>query len=234
MTPRRAAWLLALVIWPLTARAELYSYTTSDGVVHFTNVPPKRTQEVPTAKNTYLWEDEAGVVQKLHRVDMNVFDPIVFAAATYYALPPALVKAVIAVESGFEPRAVSPAGALGLMQLLPSTARQMFVEDCFDATDNIYGGTRYLRILANRFGGDLRLTLAAYNAGPEVVDRVKGVPNIPETQTYVRRVLVLYQHYLTTWKAKTDALESTQPADPGPAGPPAPGAGADLAGQRKP
>lgn len=225
------AFAFALVLWPGLAHAELYSYTTADGVVHFTNVAPKRIQEVATAKNTYLWEDETGVVQKLHRVDMNVFDPIVFAAATYYALPPALVKAVVAVESGFEPKAVSQAGALGLMQLLPSTARQMYVEDCFDATDNIYGGTRYLRILANRFGGDLRLTLAAYNAGPEVVERVNGVPNIAETQAYVRRVLVLYRHYLTTWKAKTDALESPQSANPGPLGPSAVGAPADLAGQ---
>jgi soluble lytic murein transglycosylase-like protein len=200
-TQLSVAALVALAL-PATARAELYSYTTEDGVVHFTNVAPRRAQQVPEAKNTYLWEGEAGVVQRLHRVDINAFDPIIMAAATYYALPPALVKAVVAVESNFEPRAVSHAGALGLMQLLPSTASQMYVDDCFDATDNIYGGTRYLRVLANRFGGDLRLTIAAYNAGPEVVERVNGVPNIAETQSYVRRVLVLYRHYLTAWKAK--------------------------------
>ena len=194
--------LCASLGFPALAKAELYSYTDADGVVHFTNIYSRQSPPpVPAAgENSYLWQDEAGRLQRLHRVDITVFDPTIMEAADYYALPPALVKAVIAIESNFDPRAVSHAGAQGLMQLLPPTARQMLVEDCFAATDNIYGGTRYLRILANRFGGDLRLTLAAYNAGPELVERVQSVPNILETQSYVRRVLMLYRHYLTTWK----------------------------------
>ena len=202
---RRAAWGLALAAWflPAAAHAELYSYTDPDGVVHFTNIPTRdpKHETIPQGDNTWLWEDDDGKLQRLHRVDINAFDPIIEAAANYYTLPPALIKAVVAVESNFETRAVSIAGARGLMQLLPVTATQMMVERPFEASDNIYGGTRYLRILANRFGGDVRLTVAAYNCGPENVDRAKGVPNIPETQAYVRRVLVLYRHYLTEMKA---------------------------------
>lgn len=202
---RRASWGLVMASWllPVAAHAELYSWTDGEGVVHFTNIPQRDANRVaiPQNDNTWLWEDESGQPQRLHRVDINAFDPIITAAATYYTLPPALIKAVVAVESNFETRAVSVAGARGLMQLLPATATQMMVERPFEASDNIYGGTRYLRILANRFGGDVRLTVAAYNCGPEAVDRAKGVPTIPETQAYVRRVLVLYRHYLTEMKA---------------------------------
>ncbi len=114
-------------------------------------------------------------------------------------MPPSLVTALVAVVSSFEPAAFSHAGAQGLMQLIPSTARAMQVRDPFDPRDNVYGGVRYLRVLANEFGGSVRLTVAAYNAGPKRVRRARGVPNIAETETYVRRVLTLYEHYLSTW-----------------------------------
>ena len=196
---------LASLVWALAVpsgvRAELFSWVDADGVVHFTNIAGRKPAGPQDSNNTFLWEDNAGQLKQLHRVDVGAYDGVITTAAVYYSLPPALVKAVIAVESNFEPQAVSHAGALGLMQLLPTTAREVFVADPFDATDNIYGGTRYLRILANRFGGDVRLTLAAYNAGPDVVERAHAVPNIAETQAYVRRVLVLYRHYLSTWKA---------------------------------
>ena len=109
------------------------------------------------------------------------------------------MKAVVAAESSFEPAAVSPAGAQGLMQLMPATAREMKVRDAFDPRANIFGGCRYLRLMANRFAGDVRLTAAAYNAGSEAVERAKGVPPFDETETYVKRVLKLYHHYLKTW-----------------------------------
>ena len=176
----------------------LYSYTDRDGIVHFTNVP--RRSVVRQGDNSYVWEDETGERRRLRLVEVKAFDSIIESAAHYYALPPALIKAVVAVESNFDPSAESFKGAQGLMQLLPSTAREMFVLDSFDAKDNIFGGTRYLRILANRFAGDLRLTLAAYNAGPNIVERVGDVPEIPETKAYVRRVLILYQHYASTGK----------------------------------
>ncbi len=118
------------------------------------------------------------------------------AASEKYKLPEALIKAVMAVESNFDPQAVSEKGAMGLMQLMPGTAREMFVADPFDPAQNIEGGARYLRILANQYGGDPLRTLAAYNAGPDAVRRAgDDVPNIPETRAYVRKVLDLYKSY---------------------------------------
>ncbi len=193
----------AVALAPSLARAELYSFVDEQGVIHFTNIPddPRyKPQAVEKARNTYVWSDDLGSLRKVHRVDVTDFDEIIVAAARYYSLPPALVKAVIAVESSFEPAAVSPAGAQGLMQLVPETATLVFVRDAFDVRDNIYGGVRYLRMLANRFGGDLRLTIAAYNAGPALVEKAGGdVPAVDETRRYVQRVLALYKHYLTTW-----------------------------------
>ena len=97
------------------------------------------------------------------------------------------------VESGLDRRALSPKGAVGLMQLMPATAKEMFVADAWDPAQNIEGGARYLRILANQYDGDVQKTLAAYNAGPEAVRRAGGIPSIPETQQYVRKVIALYQ-----------------------------------------
>jgi len=109
------------------------------------------------------------------------------------SLDPRLVHAVVAVESGFDPRAVSRKGARGLMQLMPETARELGVEDAFDPSQNLRGGIEYLRRMVDRFGGDLRLALASYNAGPEAVTRHGGVPPFAETAGYVRKVLDLYR-----------------------------------------
>ena len=192
----RKIFSILLFLLPVAAHAELYTYTDKEGVVHFTNVPPHGLRSEPQAENTFDWPDALGNVRKLHRVDFEGYDTVIRQAASYYSLPPALIKAVIAAESGFEPKAVSPKGAQGLMQLIPETARLMLVHDSFDPVANIYGGARYLRVLANRFGGDLRHTVAGYNAGPEAVARAGGVPPYTETQLYVKRVLALYQHYL--------------------------------------
>lgn len=111
-------------------------------------------------------------------------------AAQKYNLPEALINNVIRAESNFQPDAVSPAGAQGLMQLMPATARELGVNDAFDISQNIDGGSRYLRQMLDRFDGDVRLALAAYNAGPGTVDRYGGeVPPYKETQAYVRRIL---------------------------------------------
>ena len=102
----------------------------------------------------------------------------------------------MAVESNYDHRALSEKGAMGLMQLMPGTARDMYVSDAWDPAQNIEGGARYLRILANQYGGDMVKTLAAYNAGPEALRRAGGdVPDIPETREYVRKVVALYQAY---------------------------------------
>jgi soluble lytic murein transglycosylase-like protein len=114
-------------------------------------------------------------------------------AADAYKLPEELLHAVMAVESGFNPMAVSHKGAAGLMQLMPGTAKDMYVNDVWSPSQNIDGGARYLRILANQYEGDLTKTLAAYNAGPEAVRRAGGIPSIQETQEYVRKVLTIYE-----------------------------------------
>jgi soluble lytic murein transglycosylase-like protein len=113
-------------------------------------------------------------------------------AAAKYALSEELLHAVMAVESGYRATAISEKGAMGLMQLMPGTARDMYVRDVWSPEDNIDGGARYLRTLANQYDGDLTRTLAAYNAGPEAVKRAGGVPRYPETRDYVRRVLEIY------------------------------------------
>jgi len=113
-------------------------------------------------------------------------------AATYYQLPAELIWAVIKVESDFRDHVISPAGAQGLMQLMPATANAIGLRDALDPEQNILGGAYYLRRLANRFRGDLYFTLAAYNAGPTAVARHGGIPPYPETQSYVRKVLQYY------------------------------------------
>ncbi|UCF95522.1 MAG: lytic transglycosylase domain-containing protein [Desulfobacterales bacterium] len=110
-------------------------------------------------------------------------------AAAQYQLPPALLTAVVRAESDFKVTAVSPAGAQGLMQLMPATARELGVNDPFDIEQNINGGARYLRQMLDRFDGDLRLALAAYNAGPGTVKKFGGDVPYPETRLYVERVL---------------------------------------------
>ncbi len=111
-------------------------------------------------------------------------------------IPAALVRAIVHAESAFDPTAVSQVGASGLMQLMPDTAERMFVRDIFEPRENIEGGTRYLRVLANMYGGDMVKMIAAYNAGPAAVDRAGGaVPALPETQAYVRKVIALYFQY---------------------------------------
>jgi soluble lytic murein transglycosylase len=122
------------------------------------------------------------------------YDSLIFHTAQEQRVPPALVKAVIAAESHFNPQAVSPKGAQGLMQLMPATARDLGVSDPLEARDNVRGGTRYLRRLMDRYG-DLSRALAAYNAGPTAVDRYGGIPPYPETRQYVDRVLTYYRRY---------------------------------------
>lgn len=190
-----------------TALADVYAYVDKEGVLHLTNLPddPRyRPYPLKNKKNTFTWRDDLGKLREVYRVGVQDYDELITEAASYYSLPPALVKAVVAVESSFEPAAVSHAGAQGLMQLIPATAREMQVSDPFDPEDNIYGGSRYLRVLANQFDGDVRLTVAAYNAGPRAVEKAGAVPNIYETRKYVRRVLALYRHYLKTWYPGAD------------------------------
>ena len=120
---------------------------------------------------------------------------IVVKAAAKHRMDPALVRAVIHVESGTNPVGLSPKGALGFMQLMPATARRLGIKDLSDPVQNIYGGTKYLRHLMDMFDNDVRLALAAYNAGPARVRQYNGVPPYRETQQYVRQVMTAYRGF---------------------------------------
>lgn len=129
------------------------------------------------------------------RIPPQELAPHIEAAARQHGLPPALIKAVIRVESGFNPVATSPKGAQGLMQLMPQTASELAVADPYDVQQNIWGGTRYLSRLLARFNYRLPLALAAYNAGPGRVERRQDIPDIPETQQFVRQVCAEFLKY---------------------------------------
>jgi soluble lytic murein transglycosylase-like protein len=200
--PSLALALLGLLAIPLRAMGdEIYSYVAPDGVLHFTNAPSRsdyrkigRLGPRPSARALESARRDARKPARTRR-SYAEYEAHVRAAAEKYQLPEGLLRAVMAVESNFDHRAVSNKGAMGLMQLMPGTARDMYVADAWDPAQNIDGGARYLRILANLYDGDVAKTLAAYNAGPEAVRRAKGIPNIPETQQYVRKVIALYQTF---------------------------------------
>ena len=172
------------------ASATIYTFVDEQGVIHLTNVPVDKRYRPTERFNINSGRSSS------RRVETRSFDAYISRAATLYDVDPMLVKAVIKVESGFDHQAVSKKGAMGLMQLMPETARDMLVRDPFNPEANIMGGTRYLGLLLNRFAGDLKLALAAYNAGPTRVELAQNtVPMIPETISYVERVLRHYHRY---------------------------------------
>jgi soluble lytic murein transglycosylase len=182
--------LILLLVLPAAARADIYKYVDANGVVHFTNTPTSSQYKL------YLKERRASASRTVSPAAINpVIGPIISRHAATFRLEEALVRAVIKAESGYNPRAVSKKGALGLMQLMPDTARLMKVGDPLDVEENIRGGSRYLRLMLDEFNGDLDLALAAYNAGPNAVRRHGGIPPYEETRTYVKRVKTYMQNY---------------------------------------
>jgi soluble lytic murein transglycosylase len=178
---------LLLVASPDPAFAQIFTFTDENGVVHFTNRPRD-------ARYRRIDEPEA-TGKKARKAPVHWgYDGLIGSTAARHDVQPALVKAVIAAESNFDPEAVSHKGAQGLMQLMPATAAALGVEDPLYPPDNVHGGTLYLRRMIDRYG-DLERALAAYNAGPRAVDRYGGIPPYQETQAYVRRVLAYYRSY---------------------------------------
>jgi soluble lytic murein transglycosylase-like protein len=199
--------MLALMLGAPAARADVYA-SEQDGVLHITSEKPRNTKvlfhlrdeggrgvgpgSAPRAASAS--PRRSGATPKGDLPTREDLAPVVQKAAQYYNLPEALIWAVMKIESGFYSNAVSSVGAQGLMQLMPGTARDMGVSDAFDPVQSIFGGARYLRMLANRFSGDLVLTLSGYHAGGGAVDKVGGIP-YTQTAEYVRMVLNAYYAY---------------------------------------
>lgn len=176
-----------------TAQADIFSFVDEQGIAHYSNVPNDSRFQLLLAAAPERSEAGAPINPALLAKSAR-FDEHIERSARYTAVSAALLRAVIVVESGFDPAAVSRAGARGLMQLMPATARSYGVSDVFDPAQNIHGGARLLRDLLKRYANDLELALAAYNAGVAAVERYGGrVPPFRETKLYVPRVLKVYR-----------------------------------------
>ncbi|MBI5740509.1 MAG: lytic transglycosylase domain-containing protein [Nitrospirae bacterium] len=171
--------LLLLILLVPDSRADIYKYVDDNGVIYFTNVPEgdSYSRVMTEKKKLQTREDYNEIIQTL---------------SSQYNIEPSLVKAMITVESNWNYNAVSHKGAMGLMQLMPSTAKDLEVGNPFDPEENIEGGIRYMRFLLDKFN-DLPLALAAYNAGPRRVESSGGIPSITETKQYVKKVLSIYK-----------------------------------------
>ncbi len=196
----RPALLGVLLLAPAApARADIYSYIDAEGVVHFTNIdrPGKKWKRIMRTGPGKAAAPRGNAVDKVPPSDRSPeryarFDQHIAQASALYHIPVSLIRAVIKIESDYDPRVISRAGAQGLMQLMPSVQRGMGVTEVFDPRQNIFGGTRFLRILANAFAGDLVLTISGYHAGPYAVRKYGGIPPYQTTQKYVRWVLAQY------------------------------------------
>jgi soluble lytic murein transglycosylase-like protein len=178
------------------AQAAVYAFTDASGVIHFTNKPSD-----PRYAGMARVRLSSGNATRSDALSFYPYDPgryasLVAQAAREHRIDRALLQAVIAAESGYDPYALSPKGAVGLMQLMPDTARRYGVKDLYDPAQNIRGGARYLRDLMRKFNNDLSLALAAYNAGEDAIIRNGNrIPPYRETRLYVPRVLDLYRQY---------------------------------------
>lgn len=194
----RTLLLALLILFPtrLASGEVIYRAEEDDGSISFTHYNNRDDLEV------YIDDELANRPAEMANIDpeklyrnLDKFDDLIVAAADRHGLDPALVKAVMLVESGFNPEAVSPKGALGLMQLMPATAREVGVTDAFDPAQNIEGGTAYLRRMVEHFGGNRPKAIAAYNAGPGAVVKHGGTPPFEETQFFVRNVTKMVDYF---------------------------------------
>ena len=187
-------WVMFLLLFNTpNLQAGMYTCRDSSGAINFTNVPNGSDCQAFVLKKAGSWKNMS------HGPASKRYDSEIRRIGRLYKVDPSLIKAIIHIESDFNHKAVSRAGAQGLMQLMPGTARELRVSDPFNARENIDGGTRYFRSLLDSFNEDLVLSLAAYNAGPGLVARTGGVPEIPETVRYIKKVLKRYKVYKAAW-----------------------------------
>lgn len=165
------------------------------GSTTFSDIPPSRGQYIVWKPSCFACNVNSTIDWNSIRLHREEFAGFINSAASAHQVDPALVRAVIHAESNFNPKARSPKGAMGLMQLMPATARSLGVLDASLPANNIKGGVRYLAMLLKRFKGDISLAAAAYNAGPEAVEKYVGIPPYEETIVYVQRVKLLHQRY---------------------------------------
>ncbi len=187
---------LAIVAASQVAGAtDIYRAELADGTLRFTDSPTHSGYEL------YMSAEDIPTRRQVSRRTfplLDSFDAQIMSSAQRYGVPASLVKAVVLAESGMNPNARSHAGAMGLMQLMPATARGLGVTDPWDPVQSIDGGTRYLSSMLDQFDGDVRLALAAYNAGPANVRKYNGVPPFQQTRLYVDKVQDLYHHFRET------------------------------------
>lgn len=176
------------------AGSRIYKYL-QNGTTSFSDVPPSKVAYVVHRQSCFACPVTSSVDWNTTQLHREEFGTEINSAANQYALDPALVRAVIHAESGFNAHARSQKGAIGLMQLMPDTARMLGVTKPHNPESNILGGAQYLARLLARFKNDVTLATAAYNAGPEAVQRYAGIPPYAETQVYVQRVKLLHQRY---------------------------------------
>ena len=169
---------LVFIMVSAMSYADIYRYVDEEGIVHFTDVPPGSEYKYERIISEEEKDDYLYIVEDMARK---------------YNIEPSLIRAIIEAESRGDPLAVSRKGAMGLMQLMPQTAAELDVRNPFSPEENIEGGVRYLKYLLDRFNGDLRLAIAAYNAGPKTVEKFGTIPPIKETLQYVEKVLSIYR-----------------------------------------
>ncbi|VAX18045.1 Soluble lytic murein transglycosylase precursor [hydrothermal vent metagenome] len=189
-----------------SATADIYAVKNKNGTLLFTDIEPspKDARGVVRQYNFGGTGNKGATTRRFIQPASGRYDSLIRNAALQYGLDPMLVKSVIKIESGFQRFAISPKGAKGLMQLMPQTAKEMKVKNIFDAAQNINGGSRYLKLMLDKFGST-RLALAAYNAGPTAVKKHKGVPPYPETKNYVKKVFAAYKRLTGRPKVQTVA-----------------------------
>lgn len=192
------AFLIFLSLTGLsTVSADMYKFTDKDGIVHYTNIRPSGQKNVKSFSFPCYASDIKCNQLDWENIPLNrsAFDVEIQAAAEVFAVDGALIRAIIHAESAYQPDALSPKGAQGLMQLMPATQKELQVVDVFDPISNIEGGTLYLSRLLDQFNQNVEFAAAAYNAGPGAVRQYGGVPPYRETKEYVRRVKILYRRY---------------------------------------